>query len=526
MSSKFGLVLANNTTMRLVAYNILHNKYFFYRAIDFIDIQYFKSSNVVQAFFTIVLDYYDTTNAMIGFNTLIAEINSRYHRTDFYDDLINFVNISNSVNELVEVEYLVGMLEKLIKNDLITNEAMNVAKIIKDYDDDKVMDVAEKFEDITSIRFQADEFESFIDSSFDVFYENMTTSDDRLEFLLKALNDTTDGGVRRGTLNTVIGGTGAGKTLTMLSLFMDYLLQGYNCAYISLELSAIMIKERFNANRLDVDLSDMKNHEYSTVTKEDWRKKWDNPFKKFTGKQFLKASEPHAYSAKDIEKLVQRYEKLNNCKIDVIFIDHLSLMKTYGSVRDRSQTSLYGQAQAEEAITLAKRLGVAVWTGAQFNRGAMGDKDSDMSGIAGSIGVTHASDFVMSIHVDKENGAILGRKHKSRYSDVSMLQEFLLGIDRARQRLYNFDGRSADMTNFDAEYEEAKRQSANVVEDGKTSLYFDDSEFERIINSDTLDEEAVKELANNIYEGTPVAITPKTTKVETSERKRAFKFGN
>lgn len=513
--SNFGTSLANSTSTKLVLYNLLNNKRFFYSVIDMVDQRHFYGCFEVETVIMFILEYYSSSNEMIGKNTLIAKIDTQFGGTQSHDNLLKYVEAIYVINELSDSDTLLDMLVSIVKKNLLLNKSLDVANMIRDPDDAKINKVIEDFSAIEAISFVKSEYDDFMPKTKEEFLASLHDERIRIPFKIKDFNDATDGGVMRGTLNTIIGGTGAGKTLTMLSLMIDYLELGFHCAYISLELGANMIKPRFWANVLDVPLSELNNFKYSRMTDAEVIKKYENPFRATMGRSTLKCSEPNSFTARDIERYIIGFEKLNNIQIDVVFIDHLSLMPTYGGFKDQTMASKYGQTQAEEAITLAKRLDLAVWTGAQFNRGNMNGVDGDMTGIAGSIGVTHASDLVMSIHADNDVGALLWKKHKCRYSDVSINNKGHVGIDRAKQRLYDYDGRIYEMTEFDARFEEVSRNNT------ENNIYIPTDKLEKIINNENLTSGELEVIAQTFVAGgaDEIVVKPKEDVEVKTEKK-------
>ena len=84
---------------------------------------------------------------------------------------------------------------------------------------------------------------------------------------LNFFNRITKGGVPSKTLNIALAGTGVGKSLFMCHCAANFLNQGQNVLYISLEMAEERIAERIDANLLDVtiqDLHDMPKQLYET----------------------------------------------------------------------------------------------------------------------------------------------------------------------------------------------------------------------------------------------------------------------
>jgi hypothetical protein len=91
------------------------------------------------------------------------------------------------------------------------------------------------------------------DARFDWYH----TKEKRYPFDLNFFNKITKGGVPSKTLNIALAGTGVGKSLFMCHSASNFLNQGQNVLYITLEMAEERIAERIDANLMDVTIDDL-----------------------------------------------------------------------------------------------------------------------------------------------------------------------------------------------------------------------------------------------------------------------------
>ena len=219
------------------------------------------------------------------------------------------------------------------------------------------------------------------------------------------------GGFSRGELNIFAGGSGSGKSLVMMNIALNWLAQGLNGVYVSLELS-----EELCSLRTDAMLT-------STSTK-DIRKDIDNTSLKISmagkkaGTYQVKAL-PAQSNINDVRAYLKEYQIQTNHKVDFVMIDYLDLLMPVSAKVSPNDLFVKDKYVSEELRNLAKELGMLMVTASQLNRSAVDEPEFDHSHISGGISKINTADNVFGIFTSrrlKETGKYQIQCMKSRSS--------------------------------------------------------------------------------------------------------------
>ena len=197
------------------------------------------------------------------------------------------------------------------------------------------------------------------------------------------------GGLNRGEITIFAGGSGAGKSLFLQNLGVNWALAGMNVVYISLELS-----EQLISMRLDAMVS-----EYST--REIMKNMDDVDLKvRMKGKgagKFRVKQMSSGVTANDIRAYVREYEINTDIKVDAILVDYLDLMSPISAKVSPGDLFIKDKYVSEELRNLAVESGTLFVTASQLNRGAVEEIEFDHHHIAGGISKIQTADNVVGI---------------------------------------------------------------------------------------------------------------------------------
>ena len=120
---------------------------------------------------------------------------------------------------------------------------------------------------------------------------------------------------------------------------------------------------------------------------------------------------------------------------------------------------------------------LAIWSAVQANRSGYGNSDMSETSIAESIGILMTADFVLGIirtpELD-ELGHCIFKQIKSRYGDVSYLNRFIVGFDRAKMRCFDIEDQDGLIKSVDETPDEQVMnkiaQSEDIKKSSKPSL--------------------------------------------------------
>ena len=255
--------------------------------------------------------------------------------------------------------------------------------------------------------------------------------------------------------------TGVGKSLFMCHVASSVLLQGRNVLYITLEMAEEKIAERIDANLLNVNIKDIE-----TLPKMMFDTKVNNIAKKTQGTLIIKEYPTASAHAGHFRALLNELSLKKSFKPDIIFIDYLNIC---GSSRYKSNFSVnsysYVKAIAEELRGLAVESNVPIVSATQTTRSGFGSADPELTDTSESFGLPATADLMFALISTEELeglGQIMVKQLKNRYNDPTMNKRFVVGIDRAKMRLYDVE-QSAQKDILDSgqeeeyNYEESKK---------------------------------------------------------------------
>ena len=270
------------------------------------------------------------------------------------------------------------------------------------------------------------------------FYTGKADSLEKIPFLLDYLNGATNGGAETKSLNMIIGGTGGGKSMTLCSFAADYIRQGYDCLYISLEMADMKIAQRIDANLMNVEMNDIQklgSHMYQRGVA--------NLQSQTKGRLIIKEFPAGTATANHFRNLLDELKIKKNFEPKVILIDYLNLCAS--SRYKASDVYSYVKGIAEEIRSLAMERNVCIWSATQTNREGFKKSDIDVADTSESFGIPFTADFMISIYADqamqKQGKMLIKQATKNRYGDVNdeTYHRFFVGCNRPKMTLYNLD---------------------------------------------------------------------------------------
>ena len=201
------------------------------------------------------------------------------------------------------------------------------------------------------------------------------------------------GGFNRGELNIFAGGSGAGKSLFLANLGVNWALNGMNVCYLTFELSEALVAMRVDSMFTDIP------------TKEIFKDLDGVEMKvKLIGKKagaFQVKYMPSGKNANDIRSYLKEYEIKTGRKIDVLLVDYLDLMMPMSRKVSPSDLFIKDKFVSEELRNLAMELGCVFVTAAQLNRGAVEEIEFDHSHISGGLSKIKTADNVIGIFTSR-----------------------------------------------------------------------------------------------------------------------------
>ena len=274
-------------------------------------------------------------------------------------------------------------------------------------------------------------------------YDFYHRKEERISFGIDYLDKITKGGVPNKTLNIALAGTGVGKSLFMCSFASSVLLQGKNVLYITAEMAEERIAERIDANLLDTSLDDI-----VEIPRPMFETKVTNLQKKTQGQLYIKEYPTATAHAGHFDALLKELALKKSFVPDIIFIDYLNICAS-SRYRAGSNVNSYTvvKAIAEELRGLAVKHNVPVVSATQTTRSGFSSTDVELTDTSESFGLPATADFMFALIATDEldqMGQIMIKQLKNRYNDKTKHNKFVVGIDRAKMRLFDVEQTAQD----------------------------------------------------------------------------------
>ena len=241
----------------------------------------------------------------------------------------------------------------------------------------------------------------------------------------KSLDDRLYGGFNKGELNIFAGSSGAGKSLFLQNLAMNWLEQGMNVVYFTFELS-----EELSAMRVDSMTTGVPTNEiFKKIDDVDLAVRLQ---KTKSGGNFR--SNMVRTTQNDLRSYVKEYQINKGVAPDVVLVDYLDLMFPTNKKISPADMFIKDKFVSEELRNFAVEQQIVLVTASQLNRGAIEEVEYDQSHIAGGISKINTADNLIGIFTSRamrERGRYQIQLMKTR-SSSGVGQKISFDIDKLR----------------------------------------------------------------------------------------------
>ena len=449
--------------------NLIHNETYTRQVIPFIEPDYFeeRTDRIVFEEVAKFLNEYDKTPTK---EVLHIEVEKRVDVTE--DEYKNVEQLISALDpEESESKWLLDTTEEWCKQRAIYLALIKSIQIADGQDEHKKPEaIPAILSDALAVGFDQHVGHDYIDDSEDryAYYHRV---ENKIPFDLEYLNKITSGGISDKTLNIALAGTGVGKSLFMCHVASSCLVQGKNVLYITLEMAEEKIAERIDANLLDTNIKDI-----TELPEKIFNKKITNLSKKTEGKLIVKEYPTASAHCGHFKSLLQELKLKKSFSPDIIFIDYLNIC---ASSRYRSAVNVnsysYVKAIAEELRGLAVEFSLPIVSATQTTRSGFASSDPNLTDTSESFGLPATADLMFALISTEELeglNQIMVKQLKNRYNDPTINKRFVVGIDRAKMRLYDVEqGAQQDIV------EDIEVVQHNKKEQSQSKSKFDDFKF-------------------------------------------------
>ena len=272
------------------------------------------------------------------------------------------------------------------------------------------------------------------------------------------------GGMNRGELNIFAGGSGAGKSLFLANLGVNWALQGLNVVYLTLELSEALVSMRIDSMVTGISTRDI----FKELDDVEIKVKMIG---KKSGMLQVKYM-PSGKTVNDIRAYIKEYEIKCGKKVDVLLVDYMDLLMPIGKKISAENLFVKDKYVSEELRNLAMEKKVLCVTAAQLNRGAVEEVEFDHSHISGGLSKIQTADNVFGIFTSR------AMRERGRYQIQLMKTRSSSGVGQKVDLEFNIDTlRISDLPDEEQESNGASsRGTSSIIESikRKTEVQRDD----------------------------------------------------
>jgi archaellum biogenesis ATPase FlaH len=226
-----------------------------------------------------------------------------------------------------------------------------------------------------------------------------------------ALDQKLYGGFNRGELNIFAGQSGAGKSLFLQNIALNWSNVGMNVIYFTFELS-----EELSSMRVDSMSTGVASNEiFKKIDDIDLMVRMQG---QKSGKFQLKYMSSGA-TVNDLRSYLKEYEVQTGTKPDCICVDDLDLLMPISKRVSPSDLFIKDKYVSEELRNLAVEHQIVLATASQLNRSSVESNEFDHSHIAGGLSKIQTADNVIGIQTSRamrERGRYLIQLMKTRSS--------------------------------------------------------------------------------------------------------------
>ena len=424
--------------------NLIFNEDYTRKIIPFLKLEYFTDSTE-KILFTEINEHIQQFKHLPTYESLIINFTESRKLTE--EQVRNTIEMVREINvdkeEPTDIDWLIKQTEKFCQDKAIYNAIMKSVKILDDKENrDGKGAIPKMLSDALGVSFDNSVGHDYIDDS-DSRYDFYHRHETKIPFDLDLFNKITKGGLPKKTLNIALAGTGVGKSLFMCHVAGSCLSQGLNVLYITMEMAEERIAERIDANLLNIDIADL-----NSISKQDYDRKFSALKVNTHGKLIIKEYPTAAASALHFRALLNELQLKKSFKPDIIFIDYLNICAS-ARIKPGANVNSYSyiKAIAEELRGLAVEFEVPIVSATQTTRSGFTSSDPGLEDTSESFGLPATADFMFALISTEELqqlNQILIKQLKNRYNDPNYFKRFVVGIDRAKMKLYDVEQSAQD----------------------------------------------------------------------------------
>jgi len=422
----------------IILKNLLQNEEYSRKVLPFLKNEYFQDS-CERAIFEVINQFITKYNTLPSPEAIIIEVdNNKKLSQEEYNRIGDLVKEIREPIDKPTIAWILDETEKFCQDKAIYNAIMNSITILEGRSKTQTKEVLpELLKDALSVSFDSHIGHDFLED-FQMRYDFYHRVEEKIPFDLEYFNKITRGGFSKKSLNIIMSGTGGGKTLAMCHMAAANLMAGKKVLYITMEMAEEKIAERIDANLLNVMIDELE-----TLPKDIYEKKVEKIRTKTMGKLIIKEYPTATAHAGHFRYLINELNLKRDFLPDIIYIDYLNIcMSSRVKPGSNINSYTYIKSIAEELRGLAVEKNIPIVSATQTTRSGYSNSDPDLTDTSESFGLPATADFMIALISTEELqnlNQIIVKQLKNRYNDPTIYRRFVIGVDRARMKLYDVE---------------------------------------------------------------------------------------
>jgi len=197
------------------------------------------------------------------------------------------------------------------------------------------------------------------------------------------MDEIVKGGLGKSELGVVVAPTGAGKSMVLVHLATQALLQGKTVVYYTLELKDTVVGQRFDCCITDVPLQEHRERQKEIVSK----------VKDLEGTLIIKEYPTKSASVSTLKNHIEKLRK-RGIEPNMILVDYADLLRPPRATGEKRHEL---EETYEGLRGLAQTYEIPCWTASQTNRGGLNAEVITMESISEAFNKCFVADFIFSL---------------------------------------------------------------------------------------------------------------------------------
>jgi replicative DNA helicase len=430
------------TNEKLILSSLVVDDDYVRQVLPFLQSEYFNDK-IERSVFETIRSYIHEYNTLPNKTTLLVDIRSHEKLNEK-----EVAEAENVVREIFDIDrpsdskWLIKKTEEFCQEKAVYNAIM---KAIAIYDGtEKTVTphaIPDMIKDAVGISFDSHIGMDMYDDA-GARYDYYTLPSSKIPFDIEILNEITNGGAGRKTLNVFVAGVNVGKTLSLVHLACAYARAGLNVLYFTMEMREEEILKRMDANMLKTPINKLEE-----FGRDAFIDKVEKLRAKSYGKIKVKEYPPGAAHAGHFKHIIGELKMKQRFVPDVIMVDYIGITGSARMKIGQQNSYFYLKAVAEELRALAVETDTVLWTAMQLTRTGITNTDVEITDVSESMGIPATADFMLSVTRTEELdglGQVLLKQLKNRYGNKTNKLRFVVGIDLDKQTLYDVNQSEQD----------------------------------------------------------------------------------